>query len=72
MNAPSMKKRHSFTVKGYIERGSPYISWEISFIEADSIEEAISQVHGMFKEPVMISDVRRIISRERGYKEVTE
>lgn len=65
MTSTPMRKRHSFTIKGFIERGNPRISWSVSFVDADSIEEAISQIHGMFKEPVVVSDVIRIMSQAR-------
>lgn len=58
-----LEMRHSFTIKGFIERGSPHIAWSISFIDADSIEGAIKQVQGLFTEKVMVSDVTRIMSR---------
>jgi hypothetical protein len=57
---------HSFTVKGYIERGSPHISWSVNFIHAESIDSAIALARAMFTEVVMVSDVTRIMSAERG------
>lgn len=60
-----MEKRHSFTVKGYIEQGSPHLAWSISHVQADTIDDALAKVREMFRDRVMISDVSRIISRER-------
>jgi hypothetical protein len=60
-----MSKRHSYIVKGFIERGSPHIAWVMSYIEADSIEEAIIQAYGLFKEAVVVSDVTRLSSRSK-------
>lgn len=58
-------KNHTFTVKGFIQRGSPHIHFELSFIDGDTIEEAIQAARNIFKkgEPVSVSDVTRIISR---------
>ena len=56
--------KHLFTVKGWIDRGTPSISWSISFIEGNSIDEAIVGVRKIFAEKVEITDVTRIITRD--------
>ncbi len=56
---------HSFTINGWIEKGSPCISWSVSHIKAHSIEDALEVVYGMFTTPVIITDVHRIITQEK-------
>ena len=55
---------HSFTVSGYIEMGSPHMAWSISHVKGKSIEAVILTTRNMFNMPVMVSDVKRIISYE--------
>jgi hypothetical protein len=54
---------HSFTIKGWIQEGSPYLDIQVAHIKGTTIDDAIARFRQMFTKEVTVTDVHRIASR---------
>lgn len=56
---------HLFSVEGWIQEGSPWLSVKVSYIPGETIEEAITAFRAHFNKPVTVTDVTRILTNEK-------